>query len=73
MKLVRVSDVTYRMIAEAAILPFRFTGEQQPDGSWLVPVENDTHERLQQHRLPGESDDEAIQRIIHRYRGQPPS
>ena len=73
MKHLRISDASYRMIAEAAILPFHAAGERQPDGSWLVPVEDDTFERLQQHRLPGERDDDIIQRIIRRHRGQKPS
>lgn len=38
---------------------------------WLVPVEDDTYERLEAHRLPGESDEDTVQRLIHRYRGQP--
>jgi hypothetical protein len=71
MKRVRISNATYRRIAAAAILPFRATGERQPDGSWLVPLEDDTYERLQQQRQPGESDDDAIIRIIQSYQGQP--
>lgn len=64
MKTMSMSDATYRAVAELATLPFRWTGARQPDGSWLVPVEDDTYERLQQHRLPGESDDDLVQRLI---------
>lgn len=71
MKTIRVSDATYRAIAEEAILPFRPTGARQSDGTWLVPVEDDTYERLLEHRLPGESDDDTIARIIHAHRGRP--
>jgi hypothetical protein len=71
MRTIRVSDVTYRAIAELALLPFRSTATRQPDGMWLVPVEDDTYERLEAHRLLGESDDDTVQRLIHRYRGQP--
>lgn len=46
MRTIRVSDVTYRAIAELALLPFRSTATRQPDGTWLVPVEDDTYERL---------------------------
>lgn len=64
MKTISMSDATYRVVADLATLPFRWTGARQPDGSWLVPVEDDTHERLQGHRLPGESDDDLVQRLI---------
>jgi hypothetical protein len=36
-----------------------------------VPVEDDTYERLLEHRLPGESDDDTIARMIHAHRGRP--
>jgi hypothetical protein len=52
-------------------MPFRSTATRQPDGMWLVPVEDDTYERLDAHRLAGESDEDTVQRLIHRYRGQP--
>ncbi|MBK8909468.1 MAG: hypothetical protein IPM60_16820 [Rhodospirillales bacterium] len=65
MKRIRISDSTYRAIAEAALLPFRSTGKRQPDGTWLVPIEDDTYERLRSHRLPGETDDDTIARMIH--------
>ena len=73
MKTIKISDATYRAVADAAILPFRSTGQQQPDGSWLVPVEDDTLERLNQVRLPGESDDDAVMRLIRFFRDQRPN
>ena len=71
MNTIKVSDATYRAIAEAALLPFRSTATRQPDGTWMVPIEDDTYERLEAHRLPGENDDDTVQRLIHRDRGQP--
>jgi predicted CopG family antitoxin len=71
MRTIRVSDATYRAIAALALLPFRSTATRQPDGTWLVPIEDDTYKRLGAHRLPGESDEDTVQRLIHRYRGQP--
>jgi hypothetical protein len=73
MKTIRVSDATYRAIADAAVLPFHSTATRQPDGSWLVPVADDTWEALQQERLPGESDDDTVIRLIHRHQGRAPS
>ena len=71
MRTIRVSDVTYRAIAALAVLPFRSTATRQPDGTWLVPVDDDVYEGLEAHRFPGESHDDTIQRLIHRYHGQP--
>ena len=73
MKVIRVSDATWRMIAEMAILPFGSTATRQPDGTWLVPVQDDTWERLEQHRLPGESDDDVLARVLRAARGDKPS
>jgi hypothetical protein len=73
MKLIRVSDTTYRMVAELAILPFRSTGTRQPDGTWLVPIGEDVWGHLEAHRLPGESDDDVVTRLIRAARGQKPS
>ncbi|MFN4282349.1 MAG: hypothetical protein ACK4NA_06895 [Alphaproteobacteria bacterium] len=70
---ITVSDTTYRAIAEEAILPFRSTATRQQDGRWLVPVADDTWERLQQHRLPGETDDDVVMRLISQYRGDKPN
>jgi hypothetical protein len=73
MKTIKVSEETYRAIAEEAILPFRATGTRQPDGSWLVPIDDETWDRIQRERLPGESDDDTVMRVIRHYRGQQPN
>jgi hypothetical protein len=51
MKTIHVSDATYREIIGLAALPFRHTGTRQPDGSWLIPIDDDTGERLERMRL----------------------
>ena len=71
MKTIKVSDATCRAIAELALLPFRSTAIRQSDGTWLLPLEDETWEALQGQRLPGESDEDAIQRLIHYYRKRP--
>jgi len=71
MKTIKVSETTYRAIAKAAILPFRSTAKRMTDGDWLIPVEDDVHEGLQDERLPGETDDDTIQRMIHVYFDRP--
>jgi len=70
-KTVKISDATNRAIADAAILEFRRTGRRLPDGDWLIDLADDTYERLQSHRLPGETDDDAILRALHAHAGRP--
>ena len=74
MKTIHVSDATYREIVALAMLPFQHTGSRQPDGSWLVPIADDTTARLERMRLPGESyADDRVARALRAYRGQQPS
>lgn len=70
MKTIRLSNETMRALEDAADLPFKPEGEQQSDGSWLVPFSDDTWERLQRHRLPGETDDDAVSRMVRFYLGR---
>ena len=71
MKTIRISDATYRAIAEAAIDPFRSTATRLPDGDWLVEIADDTCERIESARLPGETDDDTILRALHVHSGRP--
>jgi hypothetical protein len=71
MKHIRISEATHRAIAEASILRFQSAGERLPDGTWLVAIEDDTYERLKSHRLPGETDDDTIARMLHASHGRP--
>ena len=71
MRWIRVSDATYRAIAAEAIGRFVQTGTRQDDGSWLVPVDDEVYQHLQQTRFPGETTDDVIQRTIHRYHHKP--
>jgi hypothetical protein len=70
MPLIRMSDATYKTIASITIGTFRSTGQRQADGTWLVPIEQDTWDRIQAIRLPGETDEDAIQRAIHLHLGR---
>ncbi len=71
MKTIRISDATHRAIAEAAVLPYRGTGRRLTDGDWLIELADDTYERIEGARLPGETDDDAIVRALHVYAGRP--
>jgi hypothetical protein len=73
MPLIRLTDATYTALARLAIGTFRQTGQRQADGTWLVPIEQDTWDALQAKRLPGETDEDVIQRVIHHHLGRRPS
>ncbi len=71
MKTIRISDPTNRALADAAVLPFDSSDCRPVDGDWLIRSGDDTYERLQSHRLPGETDDDAILRALHVHSGRP--
>jgi hypothetical protein len=65
MRHIRLRDTTYQALRGLALGAFRQTAERQPDGYWLVPIADDTWDRLAAQRPPGESDDDAVARVIH--------
>ncbi len=73
MKSIKVSDATHRALLECAVLPVRRTATREADGNWLVPITDDTWEAFQKERLPNESDDDTVMRIVRRHLGQKPS
>jgi len=64
MKTIKVSEMTYRALTNVARLPFHSTGERQPDGDRLIQIEDDTYGHIQKERLPGETYDHVIQRLV---------
>lgn len=73
MKTIILGDATYRGLGDAAILPMRQTGTRRPDGDWSVPVDDEVHERLMQAKLPGESDDDTVARLLRAHRCEKPN
>ena len=71
MRTIRISDATNRAIADAAIYPFRATAKRLADGDWLVPVDDEVYQRIEDKRLPGETDDDVILRALHVHSGRP--
>lgn len=70
MKTIHVSDECARAIRAAAFgNSFKQTGVQRPDGTWDIPVSDDTHERILAHCLPGETESDCIVRILGTSRG----
>ncbi len=70
-KTIKISDATNRAIADAAIYPFHSTAKRLPDGDWVVPVDDEVYQRIEDNRLPGESDDDVILRVLHVHSGRP--
>jgi hypothetical protein len=73
MPIIRLSDATYRMVAELSSADFISTGVKQPDDTWLVPIEDQVIANLAKLRLAGETDDDLVARLIRVHRGQRPS
>jgi hypothetical protein len=69
MKTIRVTNDTLRAIADLAILPFRSNATRQDDGTWLLPLDDEVWQRIEDRRLPDESHDGTLIRIIREYRG----
>ena len=61
---IRINDEAMRAIMGVAENEFRQTGRKAPDGLWDVPVEQDTLDRILQHRMPDESMSDTIIRVI---------
>jgi len=64
MKNIIVSNVTYQMIAKAAIYPFKGDGRQTPSGMWIIPVEDETFDLLRSRQIASETLDDTVQRVL---------
>ena len=73
MPIIRLSDATYRMVADLSSPEFISTGVKQPDGTWLVPIEDHVMANLAKLRLPGETDDDLVARLIRSRLEQKPN
>jgi hypothetical protein len=73
MPIIRLSDATYRAVAELSSPEFISTGARQPDGTWLVPIEDHVIANLGKLRLPGETDDDLVARLIRGHLQQKPN
>ena len=73
MPIIRLSDATYRSVAEISSPDFISTGARQPDGSWLVPIEDHIIAKLGKLRQPGETDDDLVARLIRSRLKQKPN
>lgn len=71
MPYIRLTMATFVELGKHALVARRDTGIRQADGTVLVPIDDDVHESLEAMRLPNESDDDLIQRVIQQATRRP--
>ena len=75
MRTIIVSDETKHLI-DAQVQPgydLRQTATRLPDGRWTVPVDDEVFDRIDAARLPGETDDDSVSRLLRAATGKKPS
>lgn len=60
-----ISQRTYDLINKVSLLGLHHEGTRTDDGRWVIELSEETIERLDERRLPGESDDDLIFRVIN--------
>jgi hypothetical protein len=75
MKMIVVADETKNMIdlQVRAGYEVRQTAAQRPDGRWTIPVDDEVFAHIEAARLPGETDDDTVSRLLRGAIGQKPS
>ena len=51
----------------------RQTATRLPDGRWTIPVDDEVFEHIQAARLPGETDDDTLSRLLRAAIGGKPN
>lgn len=64
MPIINISEEAHRAIRAAAQHDFNETGRRLPDGTWDVPVKEETLAAMQRVAFPGESLSDAIIRAM---------
>ena len=75
MKIITVSDETKHLI-DAQVQPgytIRRTATRLPDGRWTIPVDDEVFDHIDAARLPGETDDDTVSRLLRAAIGKKPS
>ena len=75
MKIITVSDETKHLI-DTQVQPgydLRQTAARLRDGRWTIPVDDDVFEHIEAARLPGETDDDVVGRLLRVAIGNKPS
>ena len=74
MPLIKVSDHTFQLIREQTKEGFGFvsTATRRADGLWDVPVDDEVATRIATERLPNETDDDVVSRLVRTSIGKRP-
>ena len=75
MKIITVSDETTHLI-DAQVQPgydLRQTATRLPDGRWTIPVDDEVFNHVHAARLPGETDNDVVSRLLRLAIGKMPS
>ena len=75
MKVITVSDEAEHLINAQVQRGYdlRQTATRLPDGCRTIPVDNEVFEHIQGARLPGETDDDVVSRLLRAAIGRKPS
>ena len=75
MKIITVSDETKQLIDPQVQSGYdlRQTATRLPDGRWTIPVDDEVLEHIDVARLPGETDDDTVSRLLRAAIGKKPS
>jgi hypothetical protein len=69
-KHIRITDEACRAIRSLAIHDFRNDATKNPDGSWMMPIDQEVAERIEKNRHPGETVSDALIRFCAFYRSR---
>lgn len=66
MPMIKVSDHTLQLIREQTREGFSFacTATRRADGLWDVPVDDEVAMKIATERLPNETDDDVVSRLV---------
>jgi len=75
MPTITISDETMNLIRDCVTPGFSFvsTAVRRPDGGWDVPVDDEIHQAILDHQLPGDTADTVIQRVARAWLGEKPN
>ena len=75
MEIITVSDETKHLIDAQvqAGYDLRQTATRLPDGCWAIPVDDEVFDHIAAARLPGETDDDTVSRLLRTAIGKRPS
>ena len=75
MKIITVSDETKHLIDTQALPGYtiRRTAARLSDGRWTIPVDDEVFDHVHAARLPGETGDDTVSRLLRLAIGMKPS